>query len=634
MFREYADKYLKLGISVFPAMSNKVPAIPSWAPYQTRTATPEEIEAWSEDLGENINIALVCGKLSNLTVVDCDSEEAAEKVKSLLPDQIEVPIVFTPKKGCRHYYFQFTPGLLNRARYQAGIDVRTEGGYVLAPPSQTKKTPDGKCVDGEYIWHKEYQLGKICPPPMPAELRDYLLSGLKGEGQVRCGEESKDRSQILVEGTRDQDLFHLALQFFKDGRPVEEIQRNILAAAAICKPPHPEKEALAKIKSAEKFYNEKCRNRAKNDEDASEEPEFIWIRASEVQTKKIRWLWPGIIPLNMSSTIVGDPGVGKTFVAVDIAARISTGRAFPIYWKEGHFETKPRPKNVIYITSEGSPSYILVPRLVAASADLARIEIYQGIYTSAGGFAILDITKHLPFLQKKVLENPGLYGALITDPLVSHLPGKSNMIDSIQMRQAVDHFSRFTEATGCASITIQHANKDEKKKAAYRTSGSSQLTAGFDISWFVTLDPDNDQNRRLLVPQKVRMTAGTGSLPFLLTELPVKTDDGETSTIGKIEWDREPIEVDVNQAVSPGYVAATTTDRAKSWDFLKEQLASGPKFVSFLKARAEKENISPYLLYQARKDLGIRKAGGGGFGGAAYWFMAGDTRPPSGEEES
>lgn len=144
MFREHADKYLKLSISVFPAMSNKVPAIPSWAPYQTRLATPEEILAWSEDLGDNINIALVCGKLSDLTVIDCDSQEAVEKIESLLPDQIEIPIVYTPKKGCRHYYFKFTLGLVNRARYWAGIDVRTEGGYVLGPPSRTKETTNGQ----------------------------------------------------------------------------------------------------------------------------------------------------------------------------------------------------------------------------------------------------------------------------------------------------------------------------------------------------------------------------------------------------------------------------------------------------------------------------------------------------------
>ena len=89
------------------------------------------------------NIAIVCGEVSGVMVLDCDTQEAVEQVEKFLPDALGVPTVLTPKGG-RHYYFKFKPGLTNKVRVLAGMEMRTEGGYVLAPPSMNAK--------GAYRW--------------------------------------------------------------------------------------------------------------------------------------------------------------------------------------------------------------------------------------------------------------------------------------------------------------------------------------------------------------------------------------------------------------------------------------------------------------------------------------------------
>lgn len=98
MFAKYAPYCIDQGLSVFPARSNEHPAIPAWAPYRTRMLSAEEIEVWSRDLGD-MNIAIVCGQLSDLTVIDCDTPQAIQEVETLLPEEMELPIVHTPGGG-------------------------------------------------------------------------------------------------------------------------------------------------------------------------------------------------------------------------------------------------------------------------------------------------------------------------------------------------------------------------------------------------------------------------------------------------------------------------------------------------------------------------------------------------------
>jgi hypothetical protein len=83
-----AFDYLKQGFSIIPCSQDKRPLIP-WAEFQMRRPTAEEVTEWWNERTD-ANIAIVCGKLSNLTVIDCDTAAAIEKIESLLPDGLEV----------------------------------------------------------------------------------------------------------------------------------------------------------------------------------------------------------------------------------------------------------------------------------------------------------------------------------------------------------------------------------------------------------------------------------------------------------------------------------------------------------------------------------------------------------------
>lgn len=103
------------------------------------------------------------------------------------------------------------------------------------------------------------------------------------------------------------------------------------------------------------------------------QPDYICMK--DVSAKPVEWLWPHRIPRGMLSLIVGIEGKGKTFVVLDMAARITTGRA----WPDGG--DAPEIGNVVIATSEDSLEYTIRPRLDAMGADPARVFAFKGVST-------------------------------------------------------------------------------------------------------------------------------------------------------------------------------------------------------------------------------------------------------------
>jgi len=124
-----ARKYLKAGFSVIP-LNGKIPAI-EWKEYQTRYPTDKELEQWFAD--DTKNIGIVTGKISDITVVDVDAKSGGlETIKTL-----GLPVTWTVKTGGGgwHYYYKYCPEAHQTAGIYQGIDIRNDGGQVVAPPS-------------------------------------------------------------------------------------------------------------------------------------------------------------------------------------------------------------------------------------------------------------------------------------------------------------------------------------------------------------------------------------------------------------------------------------------------------------------------------------------------------------------
>lgn len=135
-----AKFYLEHKKSIIPVGKDKKPLI-NWKEYQSRLATQEELSNWFK-LYPNMQIGIVTGKISDLIVVDIDDSKA---------DLSWLPETMTAKTGSGgfHLYYTYSEDCSNKSRIKESIDIRGEGGYVVAPPSENEK--------GKYEWIKKIQ---------------------------------------------------------------------------------------------------------------------------------------------------------------------------------------------------------------------------------------------------------------------------------------------------------------------------------------------------------------------------------------------------------------------------------------------------------------------------------------------
>ena len=117
-----AIQYLKQGKSVIPLAKDKKPLL-SWQEFQTRYPTEQEIIDWHKKWPD-MNIGIITGKISNITVIDCDYPIAIEYFHSGYHGK--TPCVKTPRG--MHFYFKYQDGVRNTARITEHIDVRSKAG--------------------------------------------------------------------------------------------------------------------------------------------------------------------------------------------------------------------------------------------------------------------------------------------------------------------------------------------------------------------------------------------------------------------------------------------------------------------------------------------------------------------------
>ena len=136
--------YHRDGYFVIPVRPNKKPYI-KWTQYQDEKPLLDEVQEWWAKWPD-ANIGLITGKNTDLVVIDVDDEDGIRVMKEMAPGL--KPMTSSPHGF--HFWFKYHPDLVNKARVLSGIDVRTDGGYIIAYPGQNdnggvyKKYPEGR----------------------------------------------------------------------------------------------------------------------------------------------------------------------------------------------------------------------------------------------------------------------------------------------------------------------------------------------------------------------------------------------------------------------------------------------------------------------------------------------------------
>lgn len=297
------------------------------------------------------------------------------------------------------------------------------------------------------------------------------------------------------------------------------------------------------------------------------------ICAADVEPKDIRWLWQPYIPRGMVTMLEGDPGLGKSWITLKIAADVSMGRALPGMPK-GHV-----PMSVLMGNTEDPIAESIIPRLLTLRADLSKIFFLpELIQFDPQGF------EHLELYMANTAAT-----ILFLDPIQAFLGSGVDMHRANEVRPLMAKLGRLAERTDSAVITVRHLRKpgaDSKGNALYRGLGSIDFTAAVRS----VLQVDAEDGATVMRHIKHNLSPKGPSIAYKLD----KDTPEEPFHWGGV-YNEEPSGV---------CRRPKATDIAR--EFIAAALNDGPLDANDIFTRASAEGISKSSLMRAKLEMGVK----------------------------
>jgi putative DNA primase/helicase len=332
----------------------------------------------------------------------------------------------------------------------------------------------------------------------------------------------------------------------------------------------------------------------------------------EVASVPVEWLWEARLPRGKLAVVAGDPGLGKSYLTLKMAAIISNGGD----WPDG---SRATVANVLMVSAEDDAGDTIRPRLDRLGADASRITLIEGVLMDGAEPAEpFSLKMHVDLLREAIVEKDA--ALVIIDPLNAFLGGVDSH-KAAEVRGVLSPLAYVAGTTHAAVLAVHHLNKGTSANALYRASGSLDFVAAARIVHGVAADPEVE-GRRVFVPVKCNIAAMPEGLGFRIG------DDGVT-------FDDLPVTLDAAAAFTTRSVDhEERSEREMAKDFLRDVLADGPVAVTAVNKAAKGNGFSERTVRRASGDLHVVKTPSG-YQGAWRWSLpegpsrAEDTAVPS-----
>ena len=297
------------------------------------------------------------------------------------------------------------------------------------------------------------------------------------------------------------------------------------------------------------------------------------IRMSDVELTPVEWLWKPYLPFGKLSVLQGNPGEGKTYFAMHLAAACTNGKLLP------NME-RMEPFNVIYQTAEDGLGDTVKPRLIEAGADLDRVLVIDD--------SDVQLTLSDERIEKAIIENNARL--VIIDPIQAYLGADVDMNRANEVRPIFMRLGQVAQRTGCAILLIGHLNKAAGMQSLQRGLGSIDIAAAVRSVMFIG-KLKHDPTMRILTHEKSSLAPPGASLAFSLG------DEGGFRWVGEYDITAD----EMLSGIEPQ--RETKTQQAK--DLICALLAGGKQaFSEDIDKAALERGIPGRTVRDAKRELG------------------------------
>ena len=297
------------------------------------------------------------------------------------------------------------------------------------------------------------------------------------------------------------------------------------------------------------------------------------IRMSDVELTPVDWLWKPYLPFGKLSVLQGNPGEGKTYFAMHLAAACTNGMLLP------NME-RLEPFNVIYQTAEDGLGDTVKPSLIEAGADLDRVLVIDD--------SEVQLTLSDERIEKAIIENNARL--VIIDPIQAYLGADVDMNRANEVRPIFMRLGQVAQRTGCAILLIGHLNKAAGMQSLQRGLGSIDIAAAVRSVLFIG-KLKHDPTMRILTHEKSSLAPPGVSLAFSLG------DEGGFRWVGEYDITAD----EMLSGIEPQ--RETKTQQAK--DLICTLLAGGKQvFSEDIDKAALERGIPGRTVRDAKRELG------------------------------
>jgi hypothetical protein len=334
------------------------------------------------------------------------------------------------------------------------------------------------------------------------------------------------------------------------------------------------------------------------------------VLLSEVEPEHVKWLWTGHLAAGKITILDGDPGVGKSQMALDWAARSTRGAR----WPDGSLNPGG---GVVVLAAEDGIADTVRPRFDAAGGDATRVRVIAMLSDDDGDERMPTIPDDLRAVEAAVAD---VHARLvIVDPLMAYLGRDTNSYRDQDIRRALTPLAALADRCGFAVLIVRHLTKAPGGTPLYRGGGSIGIIGAARIALLAGRDP-HDDTRCVLVPLKSNLGPPPAGITYQI--------ESSSNGASRIVWG-ESTGLRADEVLAQPSSGDERSALDEACDFLRDALANGAVAAKDLMGeRRRQAGIAEVTLNRARRQLRVQSSPNA-FGGVRMLSLPVDSQSRS-----